>query len=209
MNILKKSTSVIVHIGPFVDQTDGYSLETGLSPSSGQIELFKHEATAAVNIYDATFTHVANGIYRVTLTTAHTDTPGRLVIHAHITTASRPVRHEFTVVHADAYDFLTAGALVPSDVQALVGNTTAATLQVFAALAIKNFTVGTGATTTRIPTDLTESTSDHWNNRSVAMVNGALAGQVAQITDYNGATKELTVTGFTSAPAPGDEAVII
>ncbi len=40
-------------------------------------------------------------------------------------------------------------------------------------------------------------------------VRGAVLVQAATITDYNGSTKELTVAGFTSAPAAGDIAVIV
>lgn len=60
-------------------------------------------------------------------------------------------------------------------------------------------------TTTGFTTNLTEATNDHYNGRTVTFYSGALAGQQATITDYNGTTKLLTVTAMTEAPANGNE----
>ena len=68
--------------------------------------------------------------------------------------------------------------------------------------------VASGATTTVIPTDLTEATNDHYNGRYVTFITGALAGQSSDITDYFGAGKELTVTALTESPNQGDKFVI-
>jgi hypothetical protein len=68
--------------------------------------------------------------------------------------------------------------------------------------------VASGATTTVIPTDLTEATNDHYNGRYITFVTGALAGQSSDITDYFGAGKELSVTALTEAPNQGDKFVI-
>lgn len=208
MRFLKQSTSVVVQIGPFVDATDGVTAETGLSPSSTNVRLYKAGGTSAVDIYDATWTHIGLGMYRVTLTASHTDTAGPLVIVAQISGA-RPVVHEFNVLAATAYDALVSGSALPANMTYLAGNATAATLATFPALTIQNIVVGSGSTTTRIATNLTESVSDHWNGRTLVFINGALAKQAAEITDYNGTTKELTVTALTAAPAPGDLAVIV
>ena len=208
MRFLQQSTSVIVTVGPFVDATDGVTAETALTPVAAEVRLYKSGATASVDIYNATWTHIALGMYRVTLTTSHTDTCGPLMLVAQVSGA-RPVVHEFHVAPATTQAMLVSGSALPADLTAVVGNTTAATLMVFPALTIQNFEVGTGSTTTRIATDLTESVGDHWNGRLLVFVTGTLAKQATTITDYNGSTKELVVNALTSAPAAGDSAVII
>lgn len=208
MRFLKQSTEAIVQLGPFVDATDGVTAETALSPSSTNVRLYKAGGTLAVDIYDATWTHIGLGMYRVTLTTSHTDTAGPLVIVAQISGA-RPVVHEFNVVAATSYDALMSGSPLPANMTYVAGNATAATLMSFPALTLQNIVIGTGSSTTRVATNLTESTSDHWNGRTLIFVTGALAKQATTITDYNGSTKELVVNALTAAPTSGDVAVIV
>jgi len=209
MRNIKQSTAVVLTLGPFVDATDGYTAETALSPSATNVRLYKAGATASVDISAATWTHIENGIYRVTLTTSHTDTAGPMLIVAAISGA-RQVSHELNVLAATAYDALVSGTQIPADVTKIGGNATAAVLATFTALGAKNFTVGSGSTTTRIATDLTESASSHWVGRSIVFISAAsLAGQAASITGYNGSTKELTVSALTAAPTAGDIVVIV
>ena len=208
MRFLKQSTSVIVQLGPFVDATDGVTAETALSPSSTNVRLYKAQGTAAVDIYDATWTHIGLGMYRVTLTTSHTDTAGPLMVVAQITGA-RPVFHEFMVLSATTYDAMFSGSALPANLTQVAGSATAAQLMLYPALGIAIVTVGSSSTTTRVATNLTVSVSDHYNGRTLLFVTGALAQQAASITDYNGTTKELTVSALTSAPSSGDVAVII
>lgn len=208
MRMLKIATSAVVQLGPFVDATDGVTAETALSPSSTNVRLYKAGGTVAVDIYDATWTHIGLGMYRVTLTISHTDTAGPLMIVAQISGA-RPVVHEFMVLHADAYNSLISGTALPANVTQFAGNATAATLAVFGFSVLQNFSVQSGASAERIPTDLTESVSSHWVGRDILFVSGALAKQRASITGYNGTTKELTVSALTAAPSVGDIAVIV
>lgn len=208
MRYLRQSTAVTVQLGPFVDATDGVTAETALSPSATNVRLYKAGATGSVDISAATWTHIENGIYRVTLTASHTDTAGPAMIVAAISGA-RPVTHEFNVIDDDAYASLTAGTALPANMTFIAGNATAATLMSFPALTIQNVVIGSGSSTTRIATNLTESVSDHWNGRQLIFVTGTLAKQATTITDYNGATKELTVNALTAAPASGDVAVIV
>jgi hypothetical protein len=67
--------------------------------------------------------------------------------------------------------------------------------------------VQSGASTTSIPTSLTETTADHYNGRTITFTSGAMAGQSTDITDYS-AQGVLTVTALTEAPEPGVEFVI-
>lgn len=62
--------------------------------------------------------------------------------------------------------------------------------------------------TTQMTTDLTETTDDHYNGRTIVWTTGNLAGQATDITDYTGSTKLLTFTAVTEAPANGDDFII-
>lgn len=208
MRLLKKSTAVVVHLGPFVDATDGFTLETALAASTSDVELWKAGATAPVDISGRTWTHRSNGVYTVSLLTTDLDTAGPLFISTQITGA-RPVAHEFMVLPDTTYDALVSGAALPADMTKVNGNAAAAGNLTFGGLGMKPITIGSGSTTTRIATNLTESASDHWKGGTLVFVSGTLSGQRTSITGYNGTTKELTVSALTQAPSNGDLAVIV
>lgn len=208
MRILKKSTAVVVTLGPFVDATDGFTLETALSASTNDVELYKAGGTSPVDISAQTWTHRGNGVYTIALLAADVDTAGPLLISVQISGA-RPVSHEFNVLVDTAYDALVSGSALPSDMTKVNGNAAAAANMTFAGLGMKAVTVGSGSTTTRIATNLTESASDHWTGGTLIFISGTLAGQRTSITGYNGTTKELTVNAVTQAPSNGDLAVIL
>lgn len=105
--------------------------------------------------------------------------------------------------------FLTGTAALKADAVRINGVTAAAERHAAAALGIVTGTVGSGSTTTAVVTDLVEATNDHVNSRTVVFTSGALDGQAAQILDYTGATKTLTVTALTEAPASGTTFVIV
>lgn len=105
MQILKQSTAVDVLIGPFVDSTDGYTAETGVSPAvklskNGQALAAKNDATTPV--------HDADGYYNCELDATDTDTVGTLVLTVVGSATSLPVRHEYTVVEENVYDMIYA-----------------------------------------------------------------------------------------------------
>jgi len=208
MRILRQSTANVLFLGPFVDQTDGFTLETALTAAANDVQLYKAENTTPVDISARTWTHVSNGIYRVSLLTTDLDTAGALMIHAH-PAGARPVRHDFTVMPAAPYNALVSGTAMPANMVEIASNPSAAVKMTFGALAITTFTVGNGSSRTRVATNLTDAVNDHWNNRIVVFITGTLAGQATSIQDYNGATKEITVAALTSEPASGDLAVIL
>jgi len=66
------------------------------------------------------------------------------------------------------------------------------------------------ATTTAFVTNLTEETDDHYNGGVVLFTSGALVGQARRISDYDGATKAITVSpALTEAPGDGDTFLIL
>ena len=123
--ILRQSTAVDVLIGPFVDSTDGYTAETGVSPSvslskTGQALAAKNDATTPV--------HDANGYYNCELDATDTNTVGTLVLIVPGDATSLPVRHEFQVIEEAIYDGIYAASAnaVPADVVEISGDSTAA-----------------------------------------------------------------------------------
>lgn len=228
---LKKSTEVIVPIGPMVDATDGYTLETAIALASGEAALLKAESGTIVNIGTNTWSsHLGGGMYNLTLTASNTDTLGRLDVTVY-DSAARPVTRTYFVVEANVFDslkgsdrlqvdareldgnaasgFLSANDALKSDTVKINASYSAAERQSAAALGVVTGTVGTGSTTTSIVTDLTEATNDHYNGRTIVFKSGALDGQAATITDYSGSAKTLTVPALTEAPANGISFIIV
>ena len=106
MEILKEATAVDVLIGPFVDATDGVTPEAGLTLAQANITLSKNGQALAQKT-DAT-TAVAdgsNGYYNCELDATDTGTIGTLVLTVYDSEAL-PVRHEYMVMQAEAYDLL-------------------------------------------------------------------------------------------------------
>lgn len=107
MRYLKANTSVKVVVGPFVDVTDGFTPETGITlGAADEAELVKHDAAAVTDISAATWAAITSmdGYYNLTLTTSHTDTEGMLVIAIQDDSVCLPVRQEFMVLSEAAYD---------------------------------------------------------------------------------------------------------
>lgn len=231
MRQLRQSTSVIVPVGPMVDASDGTTLETSITYTSGEAYLTKHNAASSVDIGGNTVSaHLGGGMYNLTLTASDTDTVGLLTV-VMADTAHRPVRHEFMVVPTNIYDsmiggdylqvdviqinsnaasgFLTGTDKLRADMIMISGSSTAADNLEASALGITSGIVQSGSTTTSIKTNLTETQNDHFNDRQIVFTSGAQAGVAAAIADYDGATKALTISAIPAAPSNGDTFVIV
>ena len=94
---LKYNTaSQVIVIGPFLDDTDGKTAETGLSIANTDIKLVKHGGTSTTNKNSGGATHIANGYYYCTLNSTDTNTIGRLQVLVNMSGAL-PVWHEYIV----------------------------------------------------------------------------------------------------------------
>lgn len=100
---LKQSTAVTVKIGPFIDQTDGYSAETALTIAQGDVRLSKNGGDIAQKSDTGSCTHDEIGVYNCSLNTTDTGTLGRLQLWVH-ESGALPVWHEFMVVPANVWD---------------------------------------------------------------------------------------------------------
>ena len=120
---LRQSTKTSIVLGPFVDDTDGKTAETGLTVGSIDVDLYKFSNTVPQAITTAVtpnasgsdsgnandMVHIANGYYSLELSTGNTDTCGPLKITANISGAL-PVWADFHVVEEAIYDALFAGS---------------------------------------------------------------------------------------------------
>lgn len=100
---LRQSTAATVVLGPFVDNADGYTAETGLTISQADIRLSKNGTAFAQTNNAAGATHMENGHYSVPLDTTDTDTLGRLRVAVN-ESGALPVWQDFMVVPANVWD---------------------------------------------------------------------------------------------------------
>jgi len=112
---LKQSTAKVISFGPFLDKSDGVTLETGLvsalDHASTGIKLSKNggamtirHATVTATTYDAL------GMYRVTLDTTDTNALGTLRIAFEEAATCLPVWQDVMVLPANVYDSLVGGS---------------------------------------------------------------------------------------------------
>jgi hypothetical protein len=126
MTILKQSTAATIKLGPFVDDTDGKTAETGLTISQAEIRLSKAGGDFTQTNNTAGATHDENGYYDVPLDTTDTNTLGRLRV-AVLESGALPVWQDFVVVTANVFDSLVSGGDL-LDVEAPTGMALEATL---------------------------------------------------------------------------------
>lgn len=112
---LRQSTAVDIGIGPFLDSTDGNTVESALTITQPDIRLKKNAGAWAQKNAAQTLTHEENGWYEVSLNTTDTDTLGILLVAVH-ESGALPVWREFLVVPANVYDAFLAADLLQVDV---------------------------------------------------------------------------------------------
>lgn len=105
MLLLKQSTAVTLKIGPFVDNSDGYTAETGLTISQADVRLSKNGGNMAQKSESSACTHDEIGWYDCLLNSTDTNTLGRLQLMV-AESGALPVFHDFQVVTANVYDSL-------------------------------------------------------------------------------------------------------
>lgn len=108
MAILRQSTATTLVFGPFVDATDGHTLETSLAINDINLRISKNgdEATAPNDQGGWEYLSAA-AMYGVSLSAVDTNTCGRLDCVAYISGA-RPIFRTFQVVEEAVYDALYA-----------------------------------------------------------------------------------------------------
>ena len=71
------NASNVVVVGPLVDYVDGITPETAVTLGAADAAKLIHESASTVDVSGNTWAHVANGMYRLTLTSANLATLGR------------------------------------------------------------------------------------------------------------------------------------
>jgi hypothetical protein len=111
MEFLRQSTATTVKIGPFLDETDGKTAETGLTVTAGDVRLTKNGGDFAQKNESSSCTHDELGYYNCSLNTTDTGTLGRLKLAVH-ESGALPIWHDYMVMPAIAYDaFFGSGEL--------------------------------------------------------------------------------------------------
>ncbi len=113
--LLKQSTAVTIPFGPFVSQTDGVTLSTGLVSAIDNgttgIKLSKNGGALTIRHASVTAsTYDAYGNYLITLDTTDTNTLGSLRVQFADATTNLPVWADYQVVPANVYDSLVGGS---------------------------------------------------------------------------------------------------
>lgn len=103
MNYLRQATAVDIALGPFVDSTDGFTPENGLTISQADVRLKKNSGAWAQKNDANAATNEENGWYEVALNATDTDTVGILVIAVN-EAGALPVWREFQVIEEVVYD---------------------------------------------------------------------------------------------------------
>jgi len=109
MQWLKQSTSITVRFGPFLDETDAKTAETGLTISQADIRLSKNGGDFAQTNDAGGATHDENGWYYLTLDATDTATLGRLNVAVH-ESGALPCWTEYMILPANVYDSLVSGS---------------------------------------------------------------------------------------------------
>ena len=216
--ILKQSTAVDVLIGPFVDETDGKTAETGLTISQADVRLSKNAQNMAQKNDSTSAAHDELGYYNCELDATDTDTVGTLVLAVH-ESGALPVRHEFQVVEEAIYETIyAASADLESQIQTIDSNVDAILVDTGTTLDTKlndiqgaSFSSGTDslealrnrgdAAWTGSPATSNEGTAQAGSSTTITLATGATA------TDdyYNGQLVHIASgTGAGQAKAIGD-----
>lgn len=119
MRFLRQSTAVEIALGPFVDQTDGYTAETALTITSSEVRLKKNGGAWGAKNQASSATHEENGHYEISLDATDTDTLGILRVAVN-ESGARPVSDDFMVVPAQVYDSLFGSDVLQVDVASVV-----------------------------------------------------------------------------------------
>ena len=211
MSILKQGTAATIKLGPFVDDADGKTAETGLTISQADIRLSKNGGDFAQTHNAAGATADELGYYDVPLDTTDTDTLGRLRV-AVSETGALPVWQDFIIVTANVYDSLfSTDKLDVAVVEIATDALTAAAVKADAVTKIQsglatptNITAGTITTVTNLtnaPTDMAKESTltaikgAGWSTETLVAIKAALdaidvSGMASAV--WSAATRTLT-----------------
>ena len=109
MNVLRQATAIDVLVGPFLNDIDGNTKQTGLTIAAADVLLSKNGQALTLKADVTSCVHDAAGNYNCELDATDTGTVGTLVLTVHVAGALA-VRHEFQVLEEAVYDDLYTGS---------------------------------------------------------------------------------------------------
>ncbi len=234
VRFLKQSTATVQDQGPFVDITDGVTTEESLTLAAGEHYVIKNGGAAAQRNDSTVPTHRHKGIYSLDLDATDTNTLGGLTVVTDNSAAHKNYEY-FHVIPANVYDALfganaafdgsgrvdvgswlgqavtLSGNNNPNvNIEEISDNTSVpAVLEAALGAPLAVTFTGTPSTTAMAVSTSGASSNDDWyNGRLLFIATGSAAGQLTDITDYTGSSKQFTVTEVATAPSSGDTAVI-
>ena len=125
MLMLRQNTAVTVKVGPFLDSTDGNSVEGSLTITQAEVRLAKNGGNIAQKNESSSLTHDELGWYDCDLDATDTNTLGVLQLIVHESGALQ-VWHEYMVVPSNVWDSLYGSDKLQVDAVEISSSTTAA-----------------------------------------------------------------------------------
>lgn len=107
--LLKQSTATIIRVGPFLDSSDGYTVEAALSVPQGSIQVAPSGVAFRATTNTAGATYDTLGFYSLTLDSTDLSTLGALII-AVSTAGALPVWERYMVLPANVFDSIVSGS---------------------------------------------------------------------------------------------------
>lgn len=105
MFFIKQATTGTLKIGPYIDDTDGKTAETGLTITQADIRLSKNGGDFAQKTDATACTHDELGYYNCPYDATDSGTLGTLLLVSHVAGAL-PIRHEIMIMPANVWDSL-------------------------------------------------------------------------------------------------------
>lgn len=118
---LKQSTAVTIKLGPFVDETDGFTPETGLTTAASGVRLSKNGGNMAAKNEATALAHDELGLYDCLFNSTDTNTLGILTVSVWEMGTARPVNQNYMVMPANIWDSLYGTDLIQVDATQWLG----------------------------------------------------------------------------------------
>jgi len=212
--VLRQSTQIIVVIGPFVDVSDGFTPEVGITlGAADEAEILKSNTTTTTDISAATWAAISgcDGWYGLTLTTSHTDTIGPLTVMVNDDSVCLPVFARFQVIEEAAYDTIFAASALPASTTNITAGTvtTATNVTTVNGLAANVITAASIAadaiTDAKVAADVTIASVTGAVGSVTGNVGGNVNGSVGSVTAGVTVTTNNDKTGYGLSATAVDE----
>lgn len=213
MIYLRRSTaSQEVLLGPFVDDVDAVTAETGLTIANTDIKIWKAGATTLADKSSGGATHISNGNYYAVLNATDTNTLGSGVIVVQVTGALA-VRVPFTVLAQNVYDSIIGGNdLLDVSVAQWLGTAPAtpfiAGIPIVHTQLLKRQSTAQAGSANTITMDASAAAQDCCPGDLIYILSGSGAGQSNIVYSYNSSTRVATMVQDWPVENPGSNSVV-